>query len=75
MSRTSLLTNSVHVVTQREEQLRAEGAPVTEPHDGDFPDGLSAAELGMWQAFRNGSTYDLRARDPAERHGDGDSWP
>ncbi|MFD7533371.1 MULTISPECIES: oxidoreductase [unclassified Streptomyces] len=38
---------------------------MTEPHDGDFPDGLSAAELGMWQAFRNGSTYDLRARDPA----------
>lgn len=39
---------------------------MTEPHDGDFPDGLSAAELGMWQAFRNGSTYDLRARDPAQ---------
>ncbi|MFB6817010.1 oxidoreductase [Streptomyces sp. NPDC056347] len=38
---------------------------MTEPHDGDFPDGLSAAELGMWQSFRNGSTYDLRVRDPA----------
>ncbi|MFF3260750.1 oxidoreductase [Streptomyces sp. NPDC002932] len=38
---------------------------MTEPHDGDFPDDLSAAELGMWQSFRNGTTYDLRARDAA----------
>lgn len=36
---------------------------MTEPHDGEFPDGLSAAELGMWQSFRTGTTYDLRARD------------
>ncbi|WP_326697028.1 oxidoreductase [Streptomyces sp. NBC_01754] len=37
---------------------------MTEPHDGEIPDGLSAAELGMWQSFRNGTTYDLRTRDP-----------
>ncbi len=36
---------------------------MTEPHDGDIPDGLSAAELGMWQSFRNGTTYDLRTYD------------
>lgn len=41
-----------------------EGTAVTEPQDGDIPDGLSAAELGMWQSFRNGTTYDLRTRDP-----------
>ncbi|MGW3664246.1 oxidoreductase [Streptomyces sp. NPDC005141] len=28
---------------------------------GDLPDELTAAEAGMWQAFRNGSVYDLRA--------------
>lgn len=38
---------------------------MTERNDGDLPDGLSAAELGMWQSFRNGTTYDLRARDGA----------
>ncbi len=38
---------------------------MTEPHEGDIPDGLSAAELGMWQSFRNGTTYDLRTYDPA----------
>ncbi|MQY16766.1 hypothetical protein SRB5_69690 [Streptomyces sp. RB5] len=34
---------------------------------GDPPDDidLTPAELGMWQAFRNGSMYDLRSRDPA----------
>ncbi|GAA3489986.1 hypothetical protein GCM10018987_40690 [Streptomyces cremeus] len=32
--------------------------------DDEAPDWLSAAELGMWQAFRNGSAYDLRVRDP-----------
>lgn len=37
---------------------------MTEPHEGDIPDGLSAAELGMWQSFRNGTTYDLRTYDP-----------
>ena len=37
---------------------------MAEPQNGDIPDTLSAAELGMWQAFRSGSTYDLRARDP-----------
>ncbi|PZT74584.1 MULTISPECIES: oxidoreductase [unclassified Streptomyces] len=36
---------------------------MTELHDEDLPDGLSAAELGMWQSFRNGTTYDLRTRD------------
>lgn len=33
-------------------------------HDEDAPDWLTGAELGMWQAFRNGSTYDLRTRNP-----------
>ncbi|MFF2849418.1 oxidoreductase [Streptomyces sp. NPDC058001] len=32
---------------------------------GDPPDGLTATEIGMWQAFRNGSVYDLRRGDPA----------
>ncbi|MGC4984939.1 oxidoreductase [Streptomyces sp. DT193] len=30
---------------------------------GDLPDELTAAEAGMWQAFRNGSAYDLRNGD------------
>ncbi|HET9383215.1 MAG TPA: oxidoreductase [Streptomyces sp.] len=30
---------------------------------GDLPDDLTAAEAGMWQAFRNGSVYDLRSGD------------
>ncbi|MET9360935.1 oxidoreductase [Streptomyces sp. NPDC006632] len=34
------------------------------PDPGEAPDWLSPAELGMWQAFRNGSTYDLRTRNP-----------
>ncbi|HEY9437138.1 MAG TPA: oxidoreductase [Streptomyces sp.] len=38
---------------------------MTEPHESDIPDGLSAAELGMWQSFRNGTTYDLRSHDAA----------
>ncbi|GAA3370290.1 hypothetical protein GCM10020367_16340 [Streptomyces sannanensis] len=37
---------------------------MTEPLDGEAPEGLSPAELGMWQAFRNGSTYDLSAGNP-----------
>ncbi|MET7492274.1 oxidoreductase [Streptomyces sp900116325] len=37
---------------------------MAEPQNGDIPDTLTAAELGMWRAFRSGSTYDLRARDP-----------
>ncbi|MBT2530450.1 oxidoreductase [Streptomyces sp. ISL-99] len=38
---------------------------MTEPQqDVEAPDWLSAAEIGMWQAFRNGSTYDLRTRNP-----------
>ncbi|WP_217544514.1 oxidoreductase [Streptomyces sp. GbtcB6] len=31
--------------------------------DGDLPDDLTAAEAGMWQAFRNGSAYDLSSGD------------
>ncbi|MEU6193378.1 oxidoreductase [Streptomyces sp. NPDC047061] len=31
--------------------------------DGDLPDDLTAAEAGMWQAFRNGSVYDLSSGD------------
>ncbi|MER6331585.1 oxidoreductase [Streptomyces sp. NPDC001034] len=30
---------------------------------GDLPDDLTAAEAGMWQAFRNGSVYDLSSGD------------
>ncbi|KAA0931734.1 MULTISPECIES: oxidoreductase [Streptomyces] len=39
---------------------------------GELPDELSAAEAGMWQAFRNGSVYDLRSGDAAvdDPHGD-----
>ncbi|MEU8710576.1 oxidoreductase [Streptomyces sp. NPDC048663] len=31
--------------------------------DGELPDDLTAAEAGMWQAFRNGSLYDLSSGD------------
>ncbi|MFF5568592.1 oxidoreductase [Streptomyces sp. NPDC012623] len=37
---------------------------MTEPQYDESPDWLSAAELGMWQSFRNGSTYDLSTSDP-----------
>ncbi|WP_055491811.1 hypothetical protein [Streptomyces sp. TP-A0356] len=42
---------------------------------GDLPDDLTAAEAGMWQAFRNGSAYDLRSGDTAvdDPHG-GHPW-
>ncbi|AWT42663.1 MULTISPECIES: oxidoreductase [Streptomyces] len=42
---------------------------------GDLPDDLTAAEAGMWQAFRNGSLYDLSAGDPVvdDPHG-GHPW-
>ncbi|MFF3417698.1 oxidoreductase [Streptomyces sp. NPDC002698] len=42
---------------------------------GDLPDELTAAEAGMWQAFRNGSAYDLRDGDTAvdDPHG-GRPW-
>ncbi|MFE7565782.1 oxidoreductase [Streptomyces sp. NPDC057539] len=36
---------------------------MTEPQNDESPDWLSAAELGMWQSFRNGSTYDLSTPD------------
>ncbi|MET8641090.1 oxidoreductase [Streptomyces sp. NPDC004675] len=39
-----------------------EGAGV---RDGDLPEDLTATEAGMWQAFRNGSEYDLRSGDAA----------
>ncbi|MEU2058773.1 oxidoreductase [Streptomyces sp. NPDC013455] len=35
----------------------------TRIHAGDLPDDLTAAEAGMWQAFRNGSVYDLSSGD------------
>ncbi|MFE9900381.1 oxidoreductase [Streptomyces achromogenes] len=43
--------------------------------NGDLPDDLTAAEAGMWQAFRNGSVYDLSSGDPAadDPHG-GHPW-
>jgi hypothetical protein len=41
----------------------------------DVPDDLTAAEAGMWQAFRNGSEYDLSSGDRGvdDPHGD-DPW-
>ncbi|MER5439547.1 oxidoreductase [Streptomyces sp. NPDC002790] len=43
--------------------------------NGDVPDELTATEVGMWQAFRNGSVYDLRSGDGArdDPHG-GHPW-
>ncbi|MFH0520111.1 oxidoreductase [Streptomyces sp. M41] len=43
--------------------------------EGDLPDGLTAAEAGMWQAFRNGSVYDLSSGDTVvdDPHG-GHPW-
>ncbi|MFF7749928.1 oxidoreductase [Streptomyces sp. NPDC007971] len=42
---------------------------------GDLPDDLTAAEAGMWQAFRNGSVYDLSSADAVvdDPHG-GHPW-
>ncbi|MER5909487.1 oxidoreductase [Streptomyces sp. NPDC001982] len=42
---------------------------------GDVPDDLTAAEAGMWQAFRNGSVYDLSSGDAVvdDPHG-GHPW-
>ncbi|MFE7977534.1 oxidoreductase [Streptomyces shenzhenensis] len=42
---------------------------------GDLPDELTAAEAGMWQAFRNGSGYDLNSGDAVvdDPHG-GQPW-
>ncbi|MCS0636433.1 oxidoreductase [Streptomyces sp. LP05-1] len=34
---------------------------MTEPHEDDIPSDLTPAEVGMWQAFRIGATYDLSA--------------
>ncbi|MFG2118588.1 oxidoreductase [Streptomyces sp. NPDC048710] len=49
-----------------------EGAGI---HAGDLPDDLTAAEAGMWQAFRNGSVYDLSSGDAVvdDPHG-GHPW-
>ncbi len=43
--------------------------------NGDLPDGLTPAEAGMWQAFRNGTVYDLRTgdREVDDPHG-GHPW-
>ncbi|MFJ5305971.1 oxidoreductase [Streptomyces sp. NPDC088350] len=42
---------------------------------GDVPDDATAAEAGMWQAFRNGSVYDLSSGDSVvdDPHG-GHPW-
>ncbi|MFE6284014.1 oxidoreductase [Streptomyces sp. NPDC057877] len=42
-----------------------EGTRVGDVGDGELelPEGLTAAEAGMWQAFRDGSMYDLRVGD------------
>jgi hypothetical protein len=49
-----------------------EGAGI---RDGDLPDDLTATEAGMWQAFRNGSVYDLSVGDTVvdDPHG-GHPW-
>lgn len=41
---------------------------MTEPSDGEPPTGLdlTAAEQGMWQAFRTGTTHDLRTPYPEQ---------
>ncbi|MFF4761979.1 oxidoreductase [Streptomyces sp. NPDC001292] len=50
----------------------AEGAGF---HSGDLSDDLTATEAGMWQAFRNGSVYDLRSGEAVvdDPHG-GHPW-
>ncbi|KUN25634.1 oxidoreductase [Streptomyces corchorusii] len=50
----------------------SEGAGI---RTGDLPDDLTATEAGMWQAFRNGSVYDLTSGDFAvdDPHG-GHPW-
>ncbi|MGW2897298.1 oxidoreductase [Streptomyces sp. NPDC001212] len=50
----------------------AEGAGLD---SGDLSDDLTATEAGMWQAFRNGSVYDLRSGDAVvdDPHG-GQPW-
>ncbi|GAA4333857.1 hypothetical protein GCM10023086_65400 [Streptomyces venetus] len=42
---------------------------------GEPPEDLTAAEAGMWQAFRNGTVYDLSSGDPVvdDPHG-GHPW-
>ncbi|WP_030542953.1 hypothetical protein [Streptomyces albus] len=46
---------------------------MTVPGDGEPPASLelTPAEWGMWQAFRNGSTHDLRTRNPLHDDPDG----
>ncbi|KUL23992.1 hypothetical protein [Streptomyces regalis] len=39
--------------------------------DDEVPDDLTPAELGMWQAFRNGSVYDLRIGDAEQDDANG----
>ena len=36
-------------------------AATTATSGGEPPDGLTSAEVGMWQAFRNGTVHDLRS--------------
>jgi hypothetical protein len=52
-----------------------EGAGIRDIRDGDLPDDLTAAEAGMWQAFRNGTVYDLSSGDTVvdDPHG-GHPW-
>ncbi|MFF4781669.1 oxidoreductase [Streptomyces griseorubiginosus] len=52
-----------------------EGAGIRGIRDGDLPDDLTAAEAGMWQAFRNGTVYDLSSGDTVvdDPHG-GHPW-
>ncbi|MFJ5259067.1 oxidoreductase [Streptomyces sp. NPDC088387] len=50
----------------------SEGAGI---RDGDLPDDLTATEAGMWQAYRNGTEYDLSSGDTVvdDPHG-GHPW-
>ncbi|MFE9392977.1 oxidoreductase [Streptomyces sp. NPDC006784] len=45
---------------------------MADQESGEPPEGLTAAETGLWHAYRNGNAYDLRVGDPArdDAHGD-----
>ncbi|MEU3047035.1 MULTISPECIES: oxidoreductase [unclassified Streptomyces] len=41
---------------------------MTEPLDGGPPEGVSPAEAAMWNAYRNGRTFDLSDTDPLQNN-------
>lgn len=60
-----MLTYSFEPVTQKTREL---GDSLSEPMDGEPPAALrlTTAEWALWQAFRNGSSHDLRSGDLVE---------